>query len=317
LSGSSVRNPDIGVGAFASPSGYRTQVLDAASQESGPAVSVVIITRNRRRELLRSLRYLTSLPERPPVIVVDNDSSDGTSELVERAFPEVRTVRLAHNMGAAGRNVGVRLTTTPYVAFADDDSWWEAGSLARAARVLDTHHEIGVVAATVLVGREREPDATCRAMAASSLPDRPGLPGRSVLGFVACGAVVRVSAFLAVGGFDPLFGVGGEEKLLAVDLVNNGWAVNYVPDVVAVHEPSRQRNIAERRRIVVRNELWTAWLRRPWRSVFTVTCKALLSAVHRREDWRGFRDAVAGVPAVLARRARIEPTVERFLQLVE
>ena len=43
-------------------------------------VSVVVITRNRREELLRTLRLLRELPERPPVLVVDTASSDGTAE---------------------------------------------------------------------------------------------------------------------------------------------------------------------------------------------------------------------------------------------
>ena len=46
----------------------------------------------------------------------------------------------------------------------------------------------------------------------------PDLPGRSVLGFLACGAVVRRSAFVQAGGFDPVVHFGGEEERLALDL---------------------------------------------------------------------------------------------------
>jgi hypothetical protein len=49
----------------------------------------------------------------------------------------------------------------------------------------------------------------------SPLPRQPDLPGPPVLGFVACGAVVRRSAYLAVGGFSPVVFFLGEETLLA------------------------------------------------------------------------------------------------------
>jgi hypothetical protein len=55
------------------------------------------------------------------------------------------------------------------------------------------------------------------------VPDLPDLPGPPVLGFIACGGIVRRAAFLEVGGFNSRLGVGGEEELLAVDLTARGW----------------------------------------------------------------------------------------------
>jgi hypothetical protein len=43
-----------------------------------PRTTVVIMTRDRRAELLRTLDLMTRLPEGVPIIVVDNASSDGT-----------------------------------------------------------------------------------------------------------------------------------------------------------------------------------------------------------------------------------------------
>ena len=48
-------------------------------------VSVVVATRNRITGLLHAIGQLTGLPDPPPVIVVDNGSSDGTPDLVRRA----------------------------------------------------------------------------------------------------------------------------------------------------------------------------------------------------------------------------------------
>src|SRR5205807_7353355 len=99
------------------------------------------------------------------------------------------------------RNVGAHAVTAPYVAFADDDSWWAPGALTHAAGLFDRHPELALIAARILVGPRQSLDPTCVTMAQSPVLAAPGQPGPSILGFLACGAVVRRSAFLAVGGF--------------------------------------------------------------------------------------------------------------------
>lgn len=100
---------------------------------SNARVSIVILTHDRRQELLRTLARLQALPEQPPIYVVDNASSDGTATAITRDFPSIRCIRLHRNMGAAGRNIGVAATCTPYIAFCDDDTWWAPGALTEAA----------------------------------------------------------------------------------------------------------------------------------------------------------------------------------------
>jgi GT2 family glycosyltransferase len=237
--------------------------------EQRHAVGVVMATRDRAGDVLTTLGRLDALPERPPVVVVDNASSDGTSARVAQAFPEVRVERLPSNLGAAARAVGAAVLDTPLVAFNDDDSWWAPGALTRAADRFAADPGLGLLAATVLVGRDERPDPVTEAMAHSPLAEgrAPG-GGVPVLGFLACGAIVRRSAFLEAGGFEPRYGVGGEEELLALDLARAGWRVEHHPDVVAHHHPSGgSRDPEDRRRRQVRNALLTALLRHRWPDV--------------------------------------------------
>ena len=271
--------------------------------------SVVVITRDRRAEVLQSLARLLALPEGPPVVLVDNDSSDGTAEAVEQQYPTVDVVRLERNLGAAGRTIGARRVRTPYVAFSDDDSWWADGALARAAAVLDRAPRLAVLAARVLVGPDEREDPVCVAMRNSPLGDVPGV-GPRVLGFVACGAVVRRSAYLEVGGFHPRFGVGGEETLLAADLAERGWDCAYVGDVVAHHHPSEVRDLRARRAREVRNALWTLWLRRRLATVLPGTGRLLLRIGRDRDVRAGLWQALAGGSWVLRERAPVGPSTE-------
>ena len=278
-------------------------------------LTVVVATRDRRESLLRTLDRLSDLPERPPVIVVDNASSDGTAQAVRSRHPRVCLVEAGRNLGAVARTVGARAAATPYVAFADDDSWWGPGALPRAARHLDAHPRVGLVAARVVVGAEARLDPVCASMASSPLGTRPGMPGPSVVGFVACGSVLRRKAFLDVGGFSPVLFFLGEEALLAQDLLAAGWGVVYAPDVVARHGPDDAHHRGDRRRLRVRNELLTTWLPRPWPVVVRETVGAAC-AVRDPAVRGGLVDAVARISDVVRARRRLPDEVEAAVRLV-
>jgi GT2 family glycosyltransferase len=274
-------------------------------------ITIVIITRDRRDGLLSTLDRLTVLPERPKIIVVDNGSADGTAAAVRAEYPEVRVVPLDRNRGAVARNIGVDLARTPYVAFSDDDSWWEPGALERAAGLFEAHPRLGLIAARVLVGKDRVPDPINVAMAASPLAVEPGMPGPSVLGFLACGAVVRRQAFLDAGGFSSLLFFVGEERLLAYDLAVANWARCYTPEVVAVHDPSAHRPPShQRRRTELRNLLLTAWMRRPVTVALAHTARMGREAIGDGDARTALLAAVVRLPAALVRRRPVPQAVE-------
>jgi GT2 family glycosyltransferase len=289
--------------------------VSATAAARAADVSVVMITRDRRAEAIEAVRRLRALPERPPVIVVDNGSRDNTVAALHLADPGVRTLVLEQNIGAAARNLGVRLARTSYVAFSDDDSGWQQGALARALARFAADERLAVLAARILVGPEGRLDPTCRDMATRFPPDADG--SVPVVGFVACGAVVRKDAFLEAGGFESRFGVGGEEALLAFDLLRAGWKLRYVDEVVALHWPSPSRNRAARRRIETRNALWLAWLRRPARAASRASWRSALAALHDRDCRAGMLDALAGLPWALRNRRPVPPALEALIDAAE
>jgi GT2 family glycosyltransferase len=276
--------------------------------------SVVVITHDRREELDLALTRLTSLPERPHVVVVDNGSRDGTVDAVCARHRQVEVIALDRDRGASARNVALRALDAPYAALCDDDSWWAPGALAEAARLFEHADRLAVLNARILVGPEDRLDPVCELMARSPLGTEPGLPGPSLLGFVACGAVVRRRAFRAVGGFDDVVRFPGEEERVALDLASLGWVIAYVDSLTVHHHPSPQRHSpAEREAAVVRAKLLTALMRRPW----PVVARTLAQA------WRGGRSGRAGIGTALpdlaaaGRQRRLLPgPVEAKVQLL-
>ncbi|MEU0880274.1 glycosyltransferase [Lentzea sp. NPDC005914] len=259
------------------------------------STTVVIATRNRSASLLRTLTHLSELAV--PVIVVDNASDDDSVALVRQRFPEVRVLESPVNLGAVARNLGVRAARTPFVAFADDDSWWAPDAFERAEPIFEEHPDLAVLAARTLVGPLEKPDPITPLLRHSPLGE--GVAGPAVLGFMACSAIVRRQAYLEVGGFSPVLFFRGEETLLSWDLAAAGWALCYVEDVVAHHHPAPERapggDLVERR-----NAVLASWMRRPVRQALAASLK----------DPRAFRAAVPRLRQALRQRRALPKHLE-------
>jgi GT2 family glycosyltransferase len=278
--------------------------------------TVVVATYNRRRLLDATLTRLCALPEAPHVIVVDNGSEDGTAEFALARYPGVQLISLPSNIGAAARTVGARAAAARYVAFCDDDCWWQPGSLARAVQLLDAHPDVALLNARVVV-HQSWIDPACDLMASSGLPKRTGCPGTAIGSFMAGASVVRRAAFLAAGGYEPRFHIGAEESLLALDLLDAGWELIYAADLILHHAPSDEgRQPQGRRLLVMRNRLWTAWLRRRWRVVWSST--AALARAGRRDPIAraALSAALRGLPWIVRARRPVGSRVERLLETI-
>jgi GT2 family glycosyltransferase len=283
----------------------------------GERVSIVVLTYNRRNDVLRTLSQLAHVDEDVPVVVVDNGSSDGTAQAIVAHYPRARLVRLPLNAGAAGRNAGVRACATPYVAFCDDDTWWLPESIAVAASALDAHPALAAVTARVLVGEHRREDPTNAVMAASPFPNTLGIAGTELLGLLGGACMMRRAAFLDAGGYHPRLFLGGEEGLLAIDLLRAGWRMAYVPEAVVCHQPSTLRDASGRQRLMTRNALWVAWLRRPVGSALRATASWWADSGRERSRVRNALDALRGLPWVLRERRVVPDDVERALQVLD
>ncbi|RRO14329.1 glycosyltransferase [Saccharopolyspora rhizosphaerae] len=279
--------------------------------------TVVIATHERREELLRTLDHMTALPDAAPVIVVDNASRDGTASAVREHFPQVELLVQERNLGASARNAAVERVRTQHVSFCDDDTRWQPGSLLRASELLDRHPDIGAVMGRCLVEPDLVEDPLTPELRTSPVPAPHWLPGPALLSVMAGLTTFRVSAFREVGGFSERLWLGGEEELLALDLVARGWWLCWAQDVVIHHAPSRARDARRRRALGIRNTLLTTWLRRPVGSALRRSGQVLGSAPKDRCTAAAALEAARMWPWVLRERRVVPAEVERGLRLLE
>ncbi len=265
---------------------------------------------------MEAVERALDLPECWPIVVVDDASGDATTDVLRRRFGgAIRVIRLDRNAGAAARNVGVSAATTPLVAFVDDDSWWEPGALSRAADVFERHASVALVAAHVVVEPGGRSDAVNELMATSPL--EPTAAGPSVLGFLACAAVVRREAFVDVGGFDPLLHIGGEEALLAIDLRSAGWTLTYRNDVRIGHAPTVSDDGRAGRSVrQLRNETLVAVMRRRPDVVVDELVALARLALHDAEARSALGGVLRRLPSALSARRAVSEQIEHELDLL-
>lgn len=276
-------------------------------------LTVVLLTYNCAHRIEPIVRELLALDV--TIIAVDNASHDATVGVL-RSFADVDVLPLARNIGAAARNVGAAHARTPYVAFCDDDGWYEAAGLAVACGLLDRHDRLALVNARILFGVDARLDPISIEMADSPLPDRHDLPGSVLLSFMAGAVVGRRAAYLEVGGYDERFFMGGEEETLAAPLARAGWHMRYVPEVVMHHRPSLA-NAHRLRAFGMRNTLVNAWLHRRLPSALRWTAFTLADTPKNRDYLHGLAMTVRAVPWIVRERRPMSPALDADLAVLD
>lgn len=216
-------------------------------------ISVVITTYNRAGVLGRALEGL-SRQEAPglryEILVVDNNSSDATRAVVERAVStgqrEVRYIFEPRQGIAHGRNAGVREARSPIVAFTDDDVTVASDWVATMKRVFDAHPKADCIGGRVLprdagalpswLGREH-----WGPLAILDYGDTPFyVHSQKRLCLITANAGFRRAMFDRIGLFATRMVVGSDNEIL-VRLWRAGGQGLYTPElrVVSDIEPER------------------------------------------------------------------------------
>jgi len=110
-------------------------------------VSVVIVTKDRKKELIECIDSCYQSSYSPlEIIVVDNGSKVSLKTWLLKKFPKIKLVALDKNIGAAGgRNRGLQEAEGDYVLFVDDDATIDKKMISELLHVFHTEKNAGVV----------------------------------------------------------------------------------------------------------------------------------------------------------------------------
>jgi GT2 family glycosyltransferase len=250
-----------------------------------PYVTFLISTYNRRDVVLRTLGELREINRRcglvTETILVDNASTDGTSEAVAAAFPEIELIRLTRNEGACAKNHGLTRAAGEYVIFLDDDSFPTVGSVRRMVDLFDADSKLGAAVFNVTL-----PDGSRECSAYPSV-------------VIGCGTGFRRKALLEVGGLPTDFFMQAEEYDLSLRLMDRRWTIRRFDDLHVRHLKTAVARMPTRTtRLDVRNNLMvvTRYFPRQWVIPFAIDWT-------RRYRWiaagNGFRHELAAIAGLL------------------
>jgi GT2 family glycosyltransferase/peptidoglycan/LPS O-acetylase OafA/YrhL len=293
-------------------------------------VGVVIVNANAGHYLalvLESLRNQTVPPHR--IVVVDNASTDGSLEGLAERFPTVEFVALGYNSGfAAANNLAVdRCSDCEFIALLNPDAFPEPQWLETLLTAAAEHPECAFFGSRLV--RDADPttlDGTGDLYHVSGMAWRrdqgelasTGRPEGETFSACAAAALYRREAFVEVGGFDESFFCYYEDTDLAFRLRLAGHGCLYIPGAVARHVGSATTGLLSDFTIYhsSRNQIWTFvknmpgplfWLYLPQHLLVNILT-TFVYAIHGqgRAAVRGKRDALRGLPRVLADRRRIQ-----------
>jgi glycosyltransferase involved in cell wall biosynthesis len=259
------------------------------------SVTVALVTRNRKDDLRGALHSVLEQDAAPEIIIIDDGSTDGTSEMVREEFPSVSLHRHERALGTTlARNRITSLAGSDIVVHLDDDARFTSRATVSQTVADFDHPRVAVVAIPfndVVSGQQTErnrraPDDDVWVLAT----------------YTGATYAARTDALSRVGGYDPEYWMYGEERDLSLRLLAEGFVTRMGRAGPALHAPSPTRSLARQDILGRRNEIVWAWCSfpAPWHLIYIAgyMIKGIWVGIRVRRLRRMIRGLIEGLRAI-------------------
>lgn len=224
-----------------------------------PQVSIVIVNWNVKNELrncLESIRKNIS-GIAYEIIVVDNDSGDGSIEMVKKEYPDAILITNKQNLGyGRANNQGIRVAHGEFVLILNPDTIVLPGTVEKMLKFMEENPDVGACGPLIL-GNDYKPshpviydptvwelfgnDTFLRKLFPKLCSPLYGQPNRikRVPRLSGCFFLARLKALKMVGLFDERIFLFYEDADLFSQLRRNGWCMYYLPEISILHLHSK------------------------------------------------------------------------------
>ncbi|MDO9565365.1 MAG: glycosyltransferase family 2 protein [Candidatus Desulfaltia sp.] len=213
-----------------------------------PDLSVIVVSYNIA-DLLGNCLKSVLVPDNiaKEVFVVDNASSDGSSDFIKDKFPSVHLIANTENRGfASANNQMLPRCKGKYIFFLNPDTEVMSDTFNEAISFIDANPRVGLAGTKII-----NPDGTLQWSVSYKYPGQKyttnelsDLPGKiaCVLG---ASMIARSEIIKKIGGFDEKFFLYGEDQDLCLRIRKLGYEIGYNDSAVVVHLGGRtERNFA-------------------------------------------------------------------------
>ncbi len=230
-------------------------------EQASKKISIVIVNYNSKDFLLQCVKSIekASYKLNIEIIVVDNNSSDGSIEYLTPLLPNVKFIALLENLGfAKANNIGVKISSGDYFLILNPDTLIEENTLSTMLQYMEEHTEVGGSGCKVL-----NTDGTFQLACRRGFPT-PWASFSKLFGFqslfpkskffarynqtfrsvdetyyidsiIGAFMFIRKEAWEDVNGFDESFFMYGEDIDLCYRLNKSNWKISYVHTTSIIH----------------------------------------------------------------------------------
>jgi GT2 family glycosyltransferase len=285
-----------------------------------PQVSAVIPNWHRKddlREAIQAIKAQTYPIEE--IIVVDNNSQDGTREMMEEEFPEVLFIQSPHNIVIQALNIGAKTAKGDIILHQDNDGVLEPDAVERMIAVFASDPSIAVVHCKNLYydsGRVFDPYRWFSEAehASEGVFDVPSFHGN--------GAMMRRDVLDEIDYIEPEILLYQFERNISAKAIDRGYRIVYYPGASIRHKISDEVRNPGHRLYITMTGGW--WFLARFYPVGKALKKALLYLVffvlysikrHTfRDFFRGILDTLLGLPQVLRGRRVVSAQTVKVLE---
>ncbi len=195
-------------------------------------ISVVIVTRNRKEDLIRAIEsYKNQTYKNLEIIIVDNCSNDGTKEEIPRLYPDVKYIWLPENFDIRSIILGVYWSSGEIIWRCDSDSIPETNdTFEKIVEIFRKYPDIDIIATEDIEVRRNYQVWDWYPLQV----DKVNIPPDGYVsgGFSGTGVAIKRKVFETIGGFN---GFGYEEYDFAARAIIAGFNIRYFPNIRTLH----------------------------------------------------------------------------------
>lgn len=219
-----------------------------------PSVLIIIVTYNGKIHIPGCLAQLKNLPANMKCLVIDNGSTDGTTDLIKTDYTDVELIENYKNLGfGAANNIGLRKAIEEeydYVYLLNQDAWITYEEILKLIEIAEGNPEYGIISPLQVYADKSKIDNNFFSKVTKEMIDDYLLSENTpkkiycVKGLTIQAAhwVIPVRTLKISGGFSPTFFHYGEDVNLCRRMEYYGFKLGVVPSILGVHNRENRKN---------------------------------------------------------------------------
>ena len=293
-------------------------------------IAIIIITYNRPADMLALAMNIEKLSSKKElleeIIIVNNNSTESydavKSFIQENPSTPFKLIESKENLGVSrGRNFAIDQSKAPILVLIDDDAeFQDTDALKRINEAVIENPLAGILAMKILYFQNSQ--FQLNAFPHKSFEKRKHLQSFETYYFAGCGNIIVKEAFDIAGPFPTDFFYGMEEYDLSYRILDAGYTIKYIADIVLLHKesPEGRQTKSDKLRGMWVNKTKVAWRYLPMPCYFTTAIMwSMFFLLNSKFDLIGF---IIGWLAIVTipfkeKRNKVNKLSEEYLNKVE